>query len=57
VGKTMTHQHFGGAKDHFQTKKKFAGMFFNFFLPGQRSKLTQITGTKIIFKSKTKKKK
>jgi len=34
----------------FQNKKYFIGMFFIFFLQGRKSKLTQITGTKNIFK-------
>ena len=43
VAKTMTLQRFGWVRDLFQ---------IIFFLQGWKSKLTQITGTKIIFKPK-----
>jgi len=41
VAKSMTLQHFGGARDLFQTKKLLQGCFSNFLF---------FAGTKIIFK-------
>jgi len=52
VANPMPYHQKCGARDLFQTNF-FAGMFFKlFFLHGRKSKRTQITGTKIIFKQK-----
>jgi len=54
VANIMPHQCFGGGQRPFSNKKILQG-FFQFFLQGRKPKLPQITGTKIIFKPKTKK--
>jgi len=51
MARTMPLQRFGGTRDLFQTNFFLQGCFSIFFLQGRKSKLTQITGTKIIFKS------
>jgi len=51
-GKIHDTSTFWWAQRPFSNKKIFAGMFFNFFLQGRKSKLTQNPGTKIIFKPK-----
>jgi len=43
-----------GAKDLFQTNFFLQDVFQTFFLHARKSKWAQITGTKIIFKSKLK---
>jgi len=44
VAKTMPLQHFGGARDLFQTKFFFIGMFFKlFFLQGRKSYLSLLS--------------
>jgi len=52
VARTMPLQRFGGARDLFQTIFFLQGCISIFFLQGRKSKLTQITGTIIIFKPK-----
>jgi len=46
----MPYQQKCGVKDLFQTKKILHGFFQKKNLQKQKSKLAQITGTKIIFK-------
>jgi len=50
MAKNMPNQIGSGARDLFKTKNILQGCFSFFFLQGRKSKLTQITGTKNIFK-------